>query len=538
MYEASDLVLKLAAEEYDLTEGIIYDSNCYKLNIVDIGDFDIYTLGDYEVSYSLVPIGDVLKEEESNDKNSADMGNSTDELNVNNSADSNMDNIEVGNESPVMAENNDVTGVTQENVNTKKTITFQRMVYVVSDYDGQVSTLSLFDGSTTTQGIFVTELGTPLWLDKTKNQFTFPHATVTTQEVDKKVTSISIYINTANVIIESTANMIDNNKTFASWIFQDNGGLTAEEAQSKLREIVFKDQRADKTAGIDIRIDVDGNETSANMTGLQLTYYPDNGHYYMYVTGNIPWTDAYNNAKSYTFQGMKGYLATVMSQDEMIVLRRIVSSNGGYDHLGGARYSGINDADSLNGLSYSTLWPGSGYKASVYYWVCGPEGKPQTNIPWGLWTPGEPNIGEGSGVWEYNVCIIKDEIKLNDIANNTGYPRGYYVEFGGYAEGQDPGGRNDGYVSHIVFKDQVHVAEAQIGTDKYYPLCAAIDIAKDGETVEIISDTVTEGESLLVKGAMLKTMDGKTYKSNTDSHIAVDTNSNVTCFRNVFKYNT
>ena len=48
LYEASDLVLKLAAEEYDLTEGIIYDSNCYKLNIVDIGDFDIDTLGDYE----------------------------------------------------------------------------------------------------------------------------------------------------------------------------------------------------------------------------------------------------------------------------------------------------------------------------------------------------------------------------------------------------------------------------------------------------------------------------------------------------------
>ena len=33
---------------------------------------------------------------------------------------------------------------------------------------------------------------------------------------------------------------------------------------------------------------------------------------------------------------------------------------------------------------------------------------------------------------------------------------------------------------------------------------------------------------MLVKGAMLKTMDGKTYKSNTDSHIAVDTDSNVT----------
>lgn len=500
-YVARELVLVQGEEGYDLTDEILYDDVKYTLTVGDLGGFDINKIGSYEVTYSLTPV-----------TTEGTQGNG------------------------------------QDGTQGNQTITFQRTVTVkaareenalyeapelelkipAEDYDGQVSTLSLFDGSTTTQGIFLTELGTPLWLDETKNQFTFPHATVTTQEVDKKVTSISIYINTANVTIESTANMIDNNKTFASWIFQDNGGLTAEEAQSKLREIIFKDQRADKTAGIDIRIDVDGNETSANMTGCQLTYYPDNGHYYMYVKGNIPWTDAYNNAKSYTFQGMKGYLATVMSQDEMIVLRRIVSSDGGYDHLGGARYSGINDADSLNGLSYSTLWPGSGYKASVYYWVCGPEGKPQTNVPWGLWTPGEPNIGEGSGVWEYNVCIIKNEIKLNDLANNTGYPRGYYVEFGGYAEGQDPGGRNDGYVSHIVFKDQVHAAEAKIGTDKYYPLCAAIDIAKDGETVEIISDTVTEGESVLVKGAMLKTMDGKTYKSNTDSHIAVDTDSNVT----------
>lgn len=500
-YVARELVVVQGEENYDLTDDILYDDVKYTLEVVELGGFDINVIGSYEVTYSLTP---VTTEET--------QGNGQDDTQGN----------------QVTTFQRTVTVKTAREENALYEAPELELKIPAEDYDGQVSTLSLFDGSTTTQGIFVTELGTPLWLDETKNQFTFPHATVTTQEVDKKVTSISIYINTANVTIESTATMIDNNKTFATWIFRDNGGLTAEEAQSKLRELIFSDQRADKTTGIDIRIDVDGNETSANMTGNQLTYYPDNGHYYMYITGNIPWTDAYNNAKSYTFQGMKGYLATVMSQDEMIVLRRIVSKAGGYDHLGGARYSGINDADSLNGLSYATLWPGSGYKASVYYWVCGPEGKPQTNIPWSLWTLGEPNIGEGSGTWEYNVCIIKNDIKLNDIANNTGYPKGYYVEFGGYAEGQDPGGRNDGFVSHIVFKDQVHAAEAKIGADKYYPLCAAIDIAKDGETVEIISDTVTAGEGVLVKGATLKTMDAKTYKSNTDSEIAVDTDSNVT----------
>ena len=500
VYVARELVLVQGEDDYDLTDEIVYDDVNYTLDVVELGGFDISKVGSYEVTYSLTPV--TTEGTQENGQNDIQ-------------------------ENQVITFQRTVTVKAAEEENALYEAPELELKIPAEDYDGQVSTLSFFDGSTTTQGIFVTELGTPLWLDETKNQFTFPHATVTTQEVNKKVTNISIYVNTANVTIESTATMVDNNKTFATWIFRDNGGLTAEEAQSKLREIIFKDQRADKTTGIDIRIDVDGNETSANMTGNQLTYYPDNGHYYMYINGNIPWTDAYNNAKSYTFQGMKGYLATVMTQDEMIVLRRIVSSGGGYDHLGGARYSGINDADSLNGLSYSPIWP-SGYYASGYYWVCGPEGKPQTNIPWSLWRPGEPNIGEGSGTWEYNVCIIKNDIKLNDIANNTGYPKGYYVEFGGYAEGQDPGGRNDGYVSHIVFKDQVHAAEAKIGTDKYYPLCAAIDIAKDGETVEIISDTVTAGEGVLAKGAMLKTMDGKTYKSNTDSDIAVDTDSNVT----------
>lgn len=500
VYVARELVLVQGEEDYDLTDEIVYDDVNYTLDVVELGGFDISKVGSYEVTYSLTPV--TTEGTQENGQNDIQ-------------------------ENQVITFQRTVTVKAAEEENALYEAPELELKIPAEDYDGQVSTLSFFDGSTTTQGIFVTELGTPLWLDETKNQFTFPHATVTTQEVNKKVTNISIYVNTANVTIESTATMVDNNKTFATWMFRDNGGLTAEEAQSKLREIIFKDQRADKTTGIDIRIDVDGNETSANMTGNQLSYYPDNGHYYMYVNGNIPWTDAYNNAKSYTFQGMKGYLATVMTQDEMIVLRRIVSSGGGYDHLGGARYSGINDADSLNGLSYSPIWP-SGYYASGYYWVCGPEGKPQTNIPWSLWRPGEPNIGEGSDTWEYNVCIIKNDIKLNDIANNTGYPKGYYVEFGGYAEGQDSGGRNDGYVSHIVFKDQVHAAEAKIGTDKYYPLCAAIDIAKDGETVEIISDTVTAGEGVLAKGAMLKTMDGKTYKSNTDSDIAVDTDSNVT----------
>lgn len=272
VYVARELVLVQGEEDYDLTDEIVYDDVNYTLDVVELGGFDISKVGSYEVTYSLTPV--TTEGTQENGQNDIQ-------------------------ENQVITFQRTVTVKAAEEENALYEAPELELKIPAEDYDGQVSTLSFFDGSTTTQGIFVTELGTPLWLDETKNQFTFPHATVTTQEVNKKVTNISIYVNTANVTIESTATMVDNNKTFATWIFRDNGGLTAEEAQSKLREIIFKDQRADKTTGIDIRIDVDGNETSANMTGNQLTYYPDNGHYYMYINGNIPWTDAYNNAKSY-----------------------------------------------------------------------------------------------------------------------------------------------------------------------------------------------------------------------------------------------
>ena len=53
LYEASDLTVFLGDEDYDLTDGITYDSDLYDLSITDLGGFDIYVPGDYEVSYEL-----------------------------------------------------------------------------------------------------------------------------------------------------------------------------------------------------------------------------------------------------------------------------------------------------------------------------------------------------------------------------------------------------------------------------------------------------------------------------------------------------
>lgn len=56
VYEAPELTLEAGAQDYDLTEGIVYDSALYELAVLDTGDFDINVPGAYEVTYSLTPI--------------------------------------------------------------------------------------------------------------------------------------------------------------------------------------------------------------------------------------------------------------------------------------------------------------------------------------------------------------------------------------------------------------------------------------------------------------------------------------------------
>ena len=52
-YDAPELTLTQGVTDYDLTEGITYDSEKYTLSVTDTGNFDINVAGDYEISYTL-----------------------------------------------------------------------------------------------------------------------------------------------------------------------------------------------------------------------------------------------------------------------------------------------------------------------------------------------------------------------------------------------------------------------------------------------------------------------------------------------------
>ena len=69
IYDAPDLHLVQGSEKYDLMEGITYDSGKYELEVKDTGDFDINTIGKYEVSYTLTLKGEATSsKEESGEK--------------------------------------------------------------------------------------------------------------------------------------------------------------------------------------------------------------------------------------------------------------------------------------------------------------------------------------------------------------------------------------------------------------------------------------------------------------------------------------
>lgn len=52
-YDAPELTLTQGVTDYDLTEGITYDSEKYTLSVTDTGNFDVNVAGDYEISYAL-----------------------------------------------------------------------------------------------------------------------------------------------------------------------------------------------------------------------------------------------------------------------------------------------------------------------------------------------------------------------------------------------------------------------------------------------------------------------------------------------------
>jgi uncharacterized repeat protein (TIGR02543 family)/uncharacterized repeat protein (TIGR01451 family) len=214
-------------------------------------------------------------------------------------------------------------------------------------------------------------------------------------------------------------------------------GANAAQMQTFLRQIQVKFDTGKQGHGVTVLI-----SDNISDAGRSIFYSSDTEHYYEYVAySGIQWIDAYNTAMSTRFMGLKGYLATITSEEEQNLLASIAGNNQGW--IGGTRAKLNFNSDSTVASLASTVGTDN-----YWYWVAGPEfndnGRDPTKsvfyrrlthssaentsvsltYPYTNWSSSEPN---NSGP-EYVVHLLPGG-KWNDFFNHNTSCNGYLVEY-------------------------------------------------------------------------------------------------------------
>ncbi|WP_276378624.1 T9SS type B sorting domain-containing protein [Flavobacterium sp. H4147] len=141
-------------------------------------------------------------------------------------------------------------------------------------------------------------------------------------------------------------------------------------------------------------------------------YLPSTQHYYLFVPNvGITWTSAKAAAEASIYYGLKGYLATILSQDEAQLIGEQASGTG---------WIGGSDAET----------------EGVWKWVTGPEAG--TVMSYTFWNTGEPNNQGDEDYAHITQPGIGIRGSWNDLSNTGSLtpgdayqPKGYVVEYGG-----------------------------------------------------------------------------------------------------------
>ena len=510
-FEVPELYLEQGQEEYDLTAGITYDSEKYILSVTDTGDFDINVVGDYEISYTLTGKENSVEETES---------------------------VESTEEQTPKAAN-----ASQKVINFSRTV---KVVAAVEIYPVNYGVATYANR----QGDYTVNLGTPV---VTGYEHVLSLMQFTSAKIDTGGEGISLMTITINQgkLRDDTINdatITSNNKDSATWIFPDK--KSSQEIQQKIRSMKFNFY-----GGLNVYVSINGNDNegfNSISNDMMLMQWSENGHYYLYIPEAISWSKAYNRAMGYKLGGQQGYLATATSQEERSKLTNMFSNNSAA-WTSGTRLTRA-DTTFLNNdkietfgpnvLAYRNATPTSDVTVSRthYYWAAGPEAGQTVNDR--LWADGEPNEAAGSNATDttlsdvqgYESCTVVEsrdyalkDIKEGNISGNSG-AAGFIVEFGGYADGDDPGQPDNAKKGETIVPVTLKQAEAEINGVKYALLAEALDTAEAGDVVKIIKAQVTAVTNATLKKDVQLKSNGETfgYKGNEDSKIDVADDGTVT----------
>jgi len=280
-----------------------------------------------------------------------------------------------------------------------------------------------------------------------------------------------------------------------------------------------------------------GSAGSANITltssyagasggGASPAFYAANGHYYQYVNNVVTWAaaeaDVANNPLTYTFNGMRGYLATVTSSGENDFVTSRVGSAAVW--LGARR-------DQTNAHNTGT---------NAWYWTDGPEkdtnffvqGTGAVNGAFINWNTNEPN-GTGTSGESALQLLSGGTGKWNDLQASDGSQNlGYVVEYGGMA------GDNQTYASasrvlpitvstnqivdvnwtELNFDYANHVNKVGTGTAVNDKVLYQNVTTRNGICVDSVVTTKT------ISNATITAYDSGTHAGGTPSNFEVDAN--------------
>ena len=567
-YEAPELTLVQGASDYDLTEGITYDSEKYTLSVTDTGNFDINVAGDYEISYALTgkaeeadqtPEGDdQTSDTDTADQDKPDQPADEEKPADQDETDSAKDPIDSGNAGQTQgtstgvgeaqgSENQndgntdtvkeesadtDTVNITEEQTPkaanaTQEVINFSRTVKVVTAEE-PVESYAVNEGIATyanVQGNYIVNLGTPVWTDDTHQKFQYTNVKIDAGSDDISLMTITLSNGKLPDDILNNATVRDDYGRSATWIFMDK--KSSQEIEKKIQTMTF-----DYVSDMNVYVSVNANDNEGFESGLdqmKLTQWSVSGHYYLHVNEKVSWTSAYDRAKTYKLAGQRGYLATITSNDE---LSYILTLQKGQTWTAGTRLI-MKDGSSLNDTPFGRITNGIVKYGQDYYWAAGPETGEKIESLWGSGEPNRASVTYGalngtiSDVQGQESCVMvrNTDIKtLNDIieGNVPGdtdiTSGGFFVEFGGYADGADPGQPDNTKKGETNVLVAPMDAEAVINGVKYAPLADALDTAQAGDTVEIVKDTVTAVTGgTMKKSVQLKSKDGTWFSAPGDA---------------------
>lgn len=430
-------------------------------------------------------------------------------------------------------------------------------------------------GTKAAEGDPTVELGNPRYVEGSTTEVYFPDVTLS-NSTNIKTVLVSVNVGAINVEKETqTHTMSDRevdgtHKTYA-WI--NETGWDVSTVQKLLESLTFT-----YTDDLYVNVTVDSNEVKGeyNQTGVYITsnnIREANGHYYMYVPydaseekikidetkaghaevndnySKSSWTQAYGQSKAYTFMGMKGYLATITSEDEAKLLYSINDKAG---WCGGTLLTYTNDRKITNideivdGLKIpngpnAPIANEAEHNRTYYYWACGPEGEVGQPVKNELWNGSEPNFNKNDGnpsIVKYSLnsdsdldlyesCVIANyecNPNLNDIkAGNYSDPNagtenpdtkvirkagrafGYFVEFGGFTDEENKAKVNKAFQSKPVVRLAVNT-QADNG--------AFIDVVNSVWPGEEVTATVTANTGYKLPDSITVTVGGKTLTAD------------------------